>query len=131
MATVTMDLTQSGSGSTELHLEVGDTLTLELNETVFSNLLDQGADQLGSIITQETGITIAFNNAGGASQKLALIQTGSASATINAESGDTVTGVLNETVFSNALDQAMNQLESILSAATGVTFAFSNSGNAS
>jgi hypothetical protein len=131
MATVTLDITQSGSGSTEIHAQIGDTITLQLNETVESNLLDQAADQLNSILGPPTGVIFAFSNAGGASTILRAAQSGSGTTTINAAAGDTLTFVLNETVESNVLDQATATLNDILSQPTGVIFAFSNAGTAS
>lgn len=131
MATVTLDVTQSGSGSTEIHAQVGDTLTFLLSETVFSNVLDQAADQLNSILGPVTGLTFAFSNAGNAGSILYVTQSGSGSTSIHAAAGDTLTFVLNETVYNNVLDQAVDQLNSILGPITGVTFAFSNAGNAS
>lgn len=128
---VVLDITQSGSGSTEIHAQAGDTVTLLLSETVYSNVLDQAADQLNSILGPVTGVTFAFSNAGNAGTILYATQSGSGSTSIHAAAGDTLTFVLAETVFSNVLDQAANQLNSILGPVTGVTFAFSNAGNAS
>lgn len=127
---VSLDITQSGSGSTEIHAAPGDTITLQLNETVYNNVLDQGADQLNSLLEPVCGVTFAFSNAGGASTILKLVQSGSGSTSISAAAGDTLTFQLAETVYSNALDQAANQANSILGPITGVIFAFSNAGGA-
>jgi hypothetical protein len=131
VATVTLNVTQSGSGSTVIHAQIGDTITIELNETVFSNVLDQAAAQINSILGPVTGVTFAFDNSGDATNKVEFLQSGSGSTSFTAQAGDTVTFMLNETVFSNVLDQAADQLNSILGPVTGVTFAFSNSGGAS
>jgi hypothetical protein len=64
---VDLDITQSGSGSTEIHGTAGDTVTFVLAETVESNVLDQATDQLNSILGPITGITFTFSNAGTAS----------------------------------------------------------------
>jgi hypothetical protein len=62
---VVLDLTQSGSGSTEIHAEPGDTITLELASVVSNSVLAAaiaGLQGLGKLL----GVTFAINTAGGA-----------------------------------------------------------------
>lgn len=63
---VVLDLTQSGSGSTEIHAEPGDTITLELASAVSNSVLAAavtGLTGLGNML----GIKFAINTAGEAS----------------------------------------------------------------
>jgi hypothetical protein len=60
-----LSITQSGSGSTSIAAENGDTITLELSETVFSNALTQTLNHLKSLF-DTLGITFAVNTTGGA-----------------------------------------------------------------
>lgn len=66
MAAVTLDVIQSGSTSATLHVENGDTITLELAETVWSNALSVAAAHLNALLSEQTGVTFAVNTTGGA-----------------------------------------------------------------
>lgn len=67
MAAVTLDIIQTGSASATLHVEAGDTVTLELANTVQNPQLAQAVAALNSALAGETDITFAANTAGGAS----------------------------------------------------------------
>lgn len=67
MAAVTLDVTQTGSASATLHVENGDTITLELAETVFNNTIAIAVSHLNAALQNQCGITFAINTAGGAS----------------------------------------------------------------
>jgi|GEM_PF-3945239 len=67
-----------------------------------------------------------------AAVSLDIIQTGSTSATLHVQPGDTITFELAETVFNNALAQAVASLNAALGSVTGaINFATSTSGGAS
>lgn len=129
MAAVSLKLLQSGSGTTALHCQPADVVTIQLAETVESPALDEAVAACDGL-TNVTGVVFAFSNAGGAGQKVAFAQTGSASATINAQAADTVTISLAETVESPVLDEAVATLNSCLFPISGVTIAFDNGGGA-
>jgi hypothetical protein len=128
VATV-LDLTQTGSGSAEIHAAPADTITFELNATVFNNQLAYAVNQLNSVLGGVTGVSFVASAAGAAGTVLSITQSGSASTSIAAESGDTVTLELAETVFSNALAQSLNSLRSLFGT-LGVTFAVNTTGGA-
>jgi hypothetical protein len=126
---VVLDFTQSGSGSTKISAQAADTITLQLAETVESGVLDN-AVAAATALYNITGVTIAFSNAGGASQKLAAVQSGSGSTTINAQAGDTITLELAETVESGVLAVIVASLNSAFYPITGVAFAANTTGGA-
>ncbi len=134
---VVFDLTQSGSGSAEIHAEPGDVITFELPETVYTNVLDQLASGEANGLQLVTGVTFAFNNAGAAPHLLRIAQSGSGSTTIDAQAGDVVTLALASTVFNNVAAQCvkwLNRLNSILgggfNASVGITFVLNTAGGA-
>jgi hypothetical protein len=124
-----MDITQSGSSSTEIHAESGDTLTFKLNETVWNNQLAFAVGQLNSALGGITGVSFVASSAGNAATVLSITQSGSGSTSIAAENGDTVTLELAETVFSNALAIGIRELQSLLGT-LGITFAVNTTGGA-
>jgi hypothetical protein len=65
MSVVLISITQSGSASATLHLEQGDTITLELNETVQNPVAAQAVSQMQTVLGN-FGITVVLNPAGGA-----------------------------------------------------------------
>jgi hypothetical protein len=65
MAVVVLSLTQTGSASATLHLEPGDTITLEVNETVQNDVAAQAVSQMQTVLSN-FGITVVLNPAGGA-----------------------------------------------------------------
>ena len=67
MAAVKLDVTQSGSGSTEIHAQVGDTITFEIAETVHSGELANSLAAFATLMQDIAGVTVAINTTGGAS----------------------------------------------------------------
>lgn len=129
MAAVSLDVIQSGSGSTEIHAQPNDVITLQLSETVHSNVLDVAIAAFDGI-TDVTKVAFAFSNAGGASQKLALAQSGSGSTTINAQKGDTITFELASVSQNSAMASTVARLQG-LGNLLGITIALNASGGAS
>lgn len=139
MASVVLDVIQTGSASVTIHCQPGDTLTFQLPETVFSNVLDQLASGEANGLQLVTGVTFAFNNAGAAPHALRIAQSGSGSTTIDAQDGDTITLEMaaSNVAFNNVAAQAakwLNRLNAILgggfNVSTGITFALNTSGGA-
>ena len=131
MASVTLDLIQSGSGSTTLHVENGDTLTFLLQDTIGNqeDALENAFAGLGGL-ADVTGVTFVASLAGNGSYPLTVTQTGSASAAIDGASGDTITLELAAVVENDVLAQA-NAALAALYPITGVKFAINTSGGAS
>jgi len=125
----TLDLIQTGSGSATISAQPGDVLTFELSARVWNNQLAFAVNQLNSILGGVTGVSFVASSAGAAGTVLSITQSGSASSSIAAENGDTITLELAETVFSNLLTQTLNSLKS-LSDTLGITFAVNTTGGA-
>jgi hypothetical protein len=63
---VVLDVTQSGSGSTKISAEPGDTITFELAETIHSGELANSLAGFASMIQAVHGVTVAINTTDGA-----------------------------------------------------------------
>ena len=81
-------------------------------------------------VTTISGVAFALNPAGTASTVLSITQSGSASTSIAAASGDTVTLEFAETVYSNILQAAVSAYLARLTGLTGVIFAANVTGGA-
>lgn len=66
-ASTPLNITQSGSASTVINAASGDTITLELAETVYSNVLQSAVSAYLSRLTGITNVSFAANTTGGAS----------------------------------------------------------------
>lgn len=62
---VVLDVTQSGSGSTKISAQPGDTITIELASTVESSVLANAVAQLAGL-SAVTGVNFVANTSGGA-----------------------------------------------------------------
>jgi plastocyanin len=130
MAAVSLDLIQTGSGSSEIHAQPGDTITFEMNQSVFSNLLTQAVNHANNVLNYVVGgVIFAVSTAGAAGTVLSITQSGSGSTSIAAEAGDTVTLEIANTVETNVLAAAKRYLQA-LQDVTGVIFAINTSGGA-
>jgi hypothetical protein len=59
MAAVTLEIIQSGSASTTIHAEAGDTLTVRIgNHTIWNNILEHIADQMNTKLFNVTGVSV-------------------------------------------------------------------------
>lgn len=65
-ASTVLSITQSGSASTVINAASGDTVTLELAETVYSNVLQSAVSAYLARLTGLTGVIFAANTSGGA-----------------------------------------------------------------
>ena len=124
-----LDLTQSGSGTTKISAANGDTVTIKLAHAAFNNTLAEAIAGLGAL-TQVTGVTVAANNAAGATVPVELRQSGGGTTAIFAANGDTVTLDLASTVENDTLAAANTYLQGLTNQ-TGVKFAISLAGDAS
>lgn len=124
---VSLDLTQSGSGSTVIHASSGDTVTIRVKEANCPALANAIAGL--NALTNVTGVSIAANYSAGVTAA-SLVQSGSGSTQISAASGDTVTLELAATVENDILASANAYLQG-LTPPTGVNFAINTAGSAS
>jgi hypothetical protein len=65
-AVTVLNIAQSGSASTAISAASGDTVTLELAETVYSNILQSAVSAYLARLTGLTGVIFAANVSGGA-----------------------------------------------------------------
>ena len=61
-----LDVTQSGSGSTKISAQPGDTITFELAETEHSGELANSLAAFGALMQAAHGVAVAVNTTGGA-----------------------------------------------------------------
>lgn len=126
---VSLDFSQSGSASTKISAQPGDLITFELNSQVYNNVVGNIVAALNGVTTI-SGVLFALNTAGTASTVLSITQSGSASTSISAAAGDTITLELAETVYSNILQGAVSAYLARLTGLTGVIFAANVTGGA-
>lgn len=90
MAATSLTLTQSGSGSTVISAQPGDTITVKLGAAVENDVL-AAAVAGWQAFSNICGVTFLVDTAGTATNKIRFTQAGSATTDIDAEAGDTVT----------------------------------------
>ena len=126
---VTLDLIQSGSASTTIHAQSGDTLTFLLPATVQNQVMASAVAGLAGL-SDITGVTFVASAAGNGSYPLTITQSGSGTTAIDAASGDSIAVELASTVENQVMASAVAFLAAFKSI-SGVTFTVNSAGGAS